>query len=131
MRAVSTLRGDLRMRTGLLFSLALSLALAGRGRDGGAGEPTPPALAAPPGTAPPRPGAVVPRVGGLLKSGTREDVRPALCPVCGEPYYMHAEQDFDCRPRNKKVFDVRYREVRCPVCANKFRGALPGVLASS
>ena len=59
----------------------------------------------------------------------KKDVKPALCPICGKAYYLHAEEGFQCIPRvadPDRILRVHHAEAKCPVCGLEFRGPLPG-----
>ena len=52
----------------------------------------------------------------------------AVCPICKQPYWRHAE-GVPCEPRELpegyRVARVAYRQTTCPVCQNRFRAPLP------
>jgi hypothetical protein len=50
----------------------------------------------------------------------------ALCPICGEPYFLHTEPGFECLPKDKDVLKIKWIPLQCPVCNAAFRAARQG-----
>jgi hypothetical protein len=55
--------------------------------------------------------------------------KAAKCPVCGEPLWKHAEPDFECLPRDKKIVRIKEAQANCPVCGFVFKGPLPSEMS--
>jgi len=55
--------------------------------------------------------------------------KAAKCPVCGEALWKHAEPDFECLPRDKKIVQLKEAQANCPVCGFVFRGPLPSEMS--
>jgi hypothetical protein len=58
--------------------------------------------------------------------GTVSPGQVAICRICLQPLYKHADPGFKCEPPDKKVQSIQTVKVTCPVCQAIFEGALYG-----